>query len=62
MPPAWRHEGAMAVEFVVATQSSELSVTLDWSGDLLSALGMGRQVTFQNWHKSAGGVNGFENI
>ncbi len=52
----------MAVEFVVATQSSELSVTLDWSGDLLSALGMGRQVTFQNWHKSAGGVNGFENI
>ena len=33
-----------------------------WSGDLLSALGIGRQVTFQNWYKPAGGVNGFENI
>ena len=33
-----------------------------WSGDLLSALGIGRQVTFQNWYKPAGGVNGFENV
>ena len=34
----------------------------NWSGDLLSALGIGRQVTFRNWYTPAGGVNGFENI